>query len=76
MIRSYKKLSKITWMWYNIIAVPVAQLDRVPVSEAVGRKFESCLGHQLLICLVCVDTRLFLFYECKRLHEIMLYFIL
>ncbi len=32
---------------YFYISAPVAQLDRVPDFESVGRRFESCRAHSL-----------------------------
>ena len=34
-------------LFLSIRDAPVAQLDRVPDYESVGRKFESCRAHQL-----------------------------
>ena len=46
---------------------PVAQLDRVSVSEAEGRRFDSCQAHHIAVTLIFSPskTELKLFREQK-----------
>jgi hypothetical protein len=40
-------LDKLTHEVHEISCAPVAQLDRAPGFEPVGRRFNSCRAHQL-----------------------------
>jgi hypothetical protein len=50
----------------DIIYAPVAQLDRVLVSEAKGHRFDSCRAHHIQKGLISLGKSAFLHFNSRR----------